>query len=151
MKAPQGFPMDLTKWSIVVTNTGVNTQSSPSAGTWYNTGNISITVPIGVWELDFKANGGVLKNNAILIGYEIALSTSNNSESDDDLSAFRVWQGASNGTNDFEQHTMVSKVVSLASKTTYYLIHSTGDSSVGSIRITGNTSNTRIWAKCAYL
>ena len=51
-KAPYGFPLDPDKWSVISTQ-GYNTQTSPSASTYYNLGG-SLNVPIGIWNIDYS-------------------------------------------------------------------------------------------------
>ena len=52
VKAPQGFPLDPDKWSVVVTP-GAFSQASATSDTWYNA--TSITIPIGVWDFSYRA------------------------------------------------------------------------------------------------
>lgn len=79
---PQGFPDDPTKWQVLVTDTSLRQQGSPVANTWYNLGSVSITVPIGAWNVSYtvlaqndRASGGA-------VTVMVTLSTANNSQSD---------------------------------------------------------------------
>src|SRR5574344_408608 len=53
MKAPYGFSLNPDKWTITFTDTTQRSQSSPVNGTWYNLGSLSISIPIGFWNLYF--------------------------------------------------------------------------------------------------
>ena len=52
-KAPLGFPLEPTKWSIIITDVTQRIQESPSNGAWYNLGSNLITIPIGIWNVDY--------------------------------------------------------------------------------------------------
>ena len=49
-KAPIGFPLDPTKWTVETEDTSNAAQATPTTGTWYNLGTITISIPIGVWD-----------------------------------------------------------------------------------------------------
>jgi hypothetical protein len=145
-KAPFGFPMSPAKWTIEATDTNARTQASPTQNTWYNLGSLSISIPVGVWNICYNVNVHIVKasSNAVV---ETTLSTANNSESDADMTAMFV--GYANGGCGCNVER--SKTISLASKTLYYLNTRTVSSSVDSIYDYGSFSKTIIRAICAYL
>jgi hypothetical protein len=149
VKAPLSFPLDPTKWTVRVTNTAEQSQSSPTNGVWYNLGSITISIPIGAWHVSYQANGNVTKTSTAFINCIITLSTANNSESDKDFSSMLVL-GGSSGTLTLRAEVSRSKQLTLASKTSYFLNASTG-TGVGSIGVMGDASTTIIEAVCAYL
>src|SRR3990167_2905980 len=51
MKAPLGFPMNPTKWTVILNDTAQRLQSSTTNNTYYNLGSLSIVIPIGAWDV----------------------------------------------------------------------------------------------------
>lgn len=49
VKAPQGFPLERSKWTVPISASG-STQADPASGTLYNTGG-RLDIPVGSWEL----------------------------------------------------------------------------------------------------
>jgi len=144
LKAPFGFPLNPAKWSVVVTDVSSRQQSSPSAATWYNLGSVSISLPIGNWNVgyivtmaySYTSTGNVL----------VTLSTANNSESDNDLT---VYSGLTlSGLYGVTLGT--SKLLLIASKTVYYLNTQSGYA-VTNIYNLNNVRKLTIQAICAYL
>jgi hypothetical protein len=143
-KAPFGFPLDPTKWSILTTSSSSRSTVTPTAGTWYNAENI--VIPIGCWLVSYSCNTGG-NNNSSDLDFFSTLSTANNSESDADFTANTQLTTAS-----YIQTTMGrDKYLTLAAKTTYYLNYMTNRTSVEEVNIAGNRSKTMIRAVCAYL
>ena len=146
-KAPFGFPLDPTKWTVITSDTSDRSQATPTSGIYYNLGTLSISIPIGIWSLDYQVVAH--KSYTSIIGQDInvALSTANNSVSDNDL----LIKSYSHST-DYMFAIFRQKTVSIATKTPYYLIMSTpnGGASV-IIHFRGDYSNTIIRAVCAYL
>lgn len=146
-KAPYGFPLDPTKWRVVVADTSLYTQASPVNGTWYNTGSLSISVPIGAWFLGYQATLEAYKSTATTHDVQMTLSTANNSESDTELgSGFK----ATNST-DNKQQMIIRKPVIVTSKTAYYLNIMSLSTGPTGIYIDGVSRTTYIRAECAYL
>jgi len=58
-KAPSGFPLDLTKWTVTVTDSTHREKTSSIAdNTWYNLDtSAQIYVPIGAWRLSYMVYG----------------------------------------------------------------------------------------------
>jgi len=86
-KAPLGFPLDTTKWTVEVTDVTLRSQVNPTVNTWYNLGSITISVPIGIWKVmyscDIQWNGSATNT---FQDSTVTLSTANNTQSDVDFS-----------------------------------------------------------------
>jgi hypothetical protein len=149
VKAPLGFPLDVTKWTVRVTDTADRSQASPTNGVWYNPGSITISVPIGIWYVCYQVAANVTKSSTTLVNMLVTLSTANNSESDKDFTSTLVIGGAS-GTMSLRAENSRSKQLNVASKTSYFLNVSTG-TEAGSIGVRGDQGTTIIEAVCAYL
>ena len=145
-KAPAGFPLDKSKWTVLVTDSSDRQQASPTQNTWYNIGttNSQITIPIGVWNLDYQTNIYVTKS-ATNLTVKSTLSTANNSESDTTLTSAVIGYQAAGA--------MVSKdkILVLTVKTLYYLNALATDASVDNIDFRGDRGDTIIRAICAYI
>lgn len=143
-KSPYAFPMNPDKWSVLVTDTTQRTQSSPTAGTWYNLGSISIIIPIGLWEISLDATPQTIYGSNIINAFS-TLSTANNSESDIDFTIYCAGYGYAVAT------LKKRKILNLTAKTTYYLNEKTSVSSTTSLDLRSDLSKTNIRALCAYL
>lgn len=143
-KAPAAFPLDPTKWTVEVTDTTTRSQSSPAQSTWYNLGSTTISIPIGIWRVNYQVClTADTTNQAFMYA---TLSTANNSESDAD---FTVHQG---GNANYIRHVVNrEKILNLASKTAYYLNASSGIYTQGTIAFDNGDSKLFIRALCAYL
>lgn len=148
-KAPQGFPLDPSKWTVEVTNTSDNSQASPTAGTWYNMGSLSIDIPIGVWNVSWNALLYSTVSSSTQASIYGTLSLTNSSE-DKDFTALDQVTGASANMNTYSNETR-SKTLNLTSKATYYLNEKTGSSGISTIGIQGGLSTTVLRAVSAYL
>lgn len=146
-KAPQGFPLDPTKWTVITTDTSNQSQASPVNGTWYNMGTLSITIPIGVWRVYFQSAPQGGNGSATTMVIYSALSTANNSASNAVLKSVSV--GAA--MTAFATPAHRESVLVLASKTVYYLNEMSENSSIGTLLLRGDLQTTVIAAVCAYL
>lgn len=148
MKAPLGFPLDPLKWQVNATDSTERTQV-PVANTWYNLGSLSLSVPIGCWEISYDSD--VYISEPAGGSVQVSLSTSSSSESDGDITC----QSYVSAADGLSVHMSKRKHISLASKTSYYLIEKTVQVSVDSIKINlsagGETTTSIIRAICAYL
>lgn len=151
-KAPAGFPLDPTKWTVEVTDSTNRSQASPVSGTWYNLGttNSQITIPIGLWNVEFNVSMQGAATTAVGLNIYAALSTTNNSATDAQLISI---MGVDNVAN-LRTVQRRGKLLSLSSKTLYYLNGMMTTSGITSSIIfepasTGITTVTR--AICAYL
>lgn len=156
VKAPFGFPLDPTKWTVRITDTTNRSQSDPASGTWYNLGTMQISIPVGCWNVRYQVVGyfsDANNNGWDECEFYITLSTGNNSESDTEFTAF-IKQRANSGNNS-EDAVLVTrwKVLSLSSKTTYYLnMKNTGVASgTCSIAFQNGASPLILETVCAYL
>lgn len=154
MKSPLGFPLDPTKWTAETENQSEVVQSTPTQSTWYNLGTLSLTIPIGSWDVYYNASVTGNDNSSTVVTFT-TLSTANNSESDADFTSGSGFQitGATNVRNKVQQTRR--KHLTLASKTVYYLNHMTETSGATSILLNetynSRTDKTIIRAVCAYL
>jgi hypothetical protein len=151
VKAPYGFPLDPSKWTVEVTDTASRSQSSPVSGTWYNLNSNQISVPIGCWALSFEAAVEHVRTSSTQAEVRCCLSTSNSSASDALLLTYSFTQHGS-ATADHASTVTRERVVTLAAKTTYYLnlMQATG-SNTTTLLLRGDLATTVIRAVCAYL
>ncbi len=152
MKSPVGFSTSKSLWTVETTDTSNQTQATPSASTWYNPGSLSISLPIGAWEVSYQAIAQIYESsNAATLNISMALSTANNSASDADLS-IQVARTMSAASLQIMQETMnAHKLITVAAKTPYYLNVMTTIASTEQINIKGDSRKTIIRAVCAYL
>lgn len=148
-KAPYGFPLDPTKWTVIATDSADRTQASPVAGTWYNLGAFSMNIPIGTWRVSYIAVSYATRAASGILNLFTTLSTANNSESTN--AHTRNFYTAS--VTDVTQPMHVDNIVlSLAAKTQYFLNLKTTAATVASINTLGASSGlTTIKAECAFL
>lgn len=150
-KAPQGFPLDPSKWTVRVTSTNDGLQSAATVGTWYNPDTaLNLTVPIGAWELRYMVHlwWNIQTSSATI--FNLTASTSNNTQSDADLTSSHETDHLDVG------RVLVSKekYIKLTSKTTYYINVETqyGGGGTDSVGIVGDRNSTNIVeAVSAYL
>jgi hypothetical protein len=114
-KVPFGFNPDPTKWTQTLRDTSDRTQATPTSGTWYNLGSLSLDIPIGAWNVTYSALAQA--NTAASPGAFVTLSTGNNSESDSDFSS--MTQATAAAALVFT--AAKNKLLVLTAKTTYYL------------------------------
>lgn len=157
VKAPYGFPLGPAKWTVTVTDTESKQKTSPVQNTWYGganawtTGtNVTISLPIGTWRVMYSLYQYVLDSSATLATMETTLSSSNNSESDEELTGSHGINGAS-GTLTSRQTSRCEANITVASKTTYYLLARSESSGMDDINIVGALRATIIKAECAFL
>ena len=135
---PFGFNRNPAKWTVEVSNAIDQTQGSPVAGTWYNLGSISTSIPIGIWRVIAKANLYSNKAATTVIDAYCTLSTANNSESNPRMTSYALVNVAS-GTSAISSSLQIEDIISISTKTTYYLNSKTGTSSAASIYLLGAT------------
>lgn len=146
-KAPQGFDLDPSKWDVEVEYTSSTTQSSPTGGTYYNIGNISIDIPVGVWNVRYSLAAFLTAATAGQYKIYTTLSTTTNSVTNNNLTV-------KTQLKDIEiiiPYHSAEDVISLSAKDTYYLL-SASNVSVSDIRHQGSDGiPIRIRAVSAYL
>lgn len=152
VRSPFGFPMSPAKWSVIVTDTTTQSQANPSQNVWYNLGSITISIPIGVWDLYYSVClGGNSGATAATIGLYATLSTANNSESSLN-NTVRVTTGTSSSEAEYPRVNVgKSFIITAASKTSYYLNTRVTEASVGFIYNVNASAGLEIRATCAYL
>lgn len=149
-KAPFGFPLEKTKWRVRYTDAGNAYKTSPVNGTIYyaDLGSHNISVPIGNWDISAMFSFAV-QTGAGGPGYgRAALSTANDSISDETLAAgfYPLVSGFLNAP------VLITTNATLAAKTSYYIVGKSTDADVINIAIYGgNASPTVLEAVCAYL
>ena len=146
VKAPAGFPLDSSKWTVTTTDTSDRTQATPTATTWYNLGSILISVPIGLWIAKYKVLGEIVVTSGWLDMF-VTLSTANNSESDARFTD-KVFVNAVSGWG--WNATMFADII-VSSKTTYYLNAKTSTANASSIAFKNSQSACKITLICGYL
>lgn len=149
-KAPFGFNPSPAKWSETFSDVTIRTQSSPTSGTWYNIGSQQLDIPIGIWRVWYKVHIEGSKSAATTADVYTTLSTANNSESDANFTAYQLMAGAS-GSIRAEAPIFRESVITLTSKTTYYLNMKTGIASMADIDMRNDLEKAIIKAVCAYL
>lgn len=142
VKAPAGFPLDITKWTVTVTDTSDRSQASPSSGTWYNLGSLAISLPVGSWRLEYSATCDAEGGTGV--SFYATLSTGNNSESNNAMTFFRWF------STRFIETGQRSGIATVAAKTAYYLNAKVSGSSIV-LHFRGDLTPTVMRAVCAYL
>lgn len=150
-KAPFGFPLDPTKWTVEITDTSNRSQATPTNGTWYNLGSVSISVPIGVWYLSYTVVAAADRSGAATgVDAFVTLSTANNTEADKAMTGVTLSADASaSGKGSYGTITR-QKVVALTAKTSYYL-NTSSDFSVTTIYNRNDLGTLVIRAVSVYL
>lgn len=159
-KAPAGFPLNQTKWRVMVKDSTQRTQANAVVNTWYNIGstNQQITVPIGLWNLGYWTRLYIIGNDTIT-GFamegQVTLSTANNTESNADFTSTIYSRLGANSTTtsssdyNFGVPVTYEDMYEATSKTTLYL---NARNTYGGLTPDISTSPvTKIWAVCAYL
>jgi hypothetical protein len=117
MRSPQGFPMSPAKWTVSVTDTSIRTQTTPTSGTWYNIGSISISIPIGAWKVMYKVTPLMGATGASDLALHVTLSTANNTNSNTEFHHMTYI-----GNCQYLTYTAVKESqLIVTSKTSYYL------------------------------
>jgi hypothetical protein len=153
MRTPVGFPMSPAKWTTSVSTTTPTAQTNPTQNTWYNLAGLSLAIPIGVWDISFRTRVHTNRDSGGVLDFQVTLSTANKSESDSNYTT-RVFsnEGNANTTNlQFLEDCSNSFLLTLASKTTYYLLEKTAAGGLTTLNISLGDSLTEIRATCAYL
>lgn len=151
VKSPFGFPLSPAKWTVTVTDTTLRTQATPTANTWYNIGTTAsqISVPIGVWKLGYSIIS-YISSGLVNSSIEVTLSTGNNTETNTALSDYYYHESSSTPQIHVEKAS-AQDIITLASKTTYYLNTRTLLASMGSINYANDKVPLFIKAECALL
>ncbi len=151
LKAPAGFPLDPTKWTVTVTDSTQRSKTTDiSDSTWYNIDAAAqISVPIGIWNVSYMVYGSSsVTATPAWHNARVCLSSSPNSCSDNlSLQEHLVLTDLHN--NILSAATF--KVVTTA-KTTYYVnIQCTASTAITLLRYYNDLYPMVIKAECAYL
>lgn len=147
-KSPSGFPLDPNLWEVKVALTSDVIQNPGTANAWYNY--CAIDVPIGLWNVDYKARLGMLSAGTHGSG-ATTLSTANNSESDPELTAGGGTYVYNNTQTKGGFTGSVRKAINLYVRTNYYLNWRAVGQSLSATGIYGSWEKTVIKFVCAYL
>jgi len=147
VKAPFGFPLNPDKWTIEITDTGNRSQATPTQNVWYNLGSVTISIPIGIWDVDYRVLLCVADTTSISWTVYSTLSTANNSESDKQLTCL----SGVDAIIVLYSTSTARKIIELTSKTSYYLNTKTGSANLDNMYNRGDVATTIIRAVCAYL
>ena len=149
-KAPAGFPLDPTKWTVLLTDSTDRHQSNPVKDTIYNPGSLSISIPIGIWNVSFQAILVCTASSGQFTDIYGGLSTSLVAFDNQALRGRGYLGGPTTGI--FIGLLYRSTVLNIVSKTTYYVICMT-DLDNQSVIGFNNASDASldVRAVCAYL
>jgi hypothetical protein len=149
-RTPFGFPMSPTKWTTSATDTTDRSQASPTGGTWYNLGSLSLAIPIGSWRIGCKGSAYVTRNASTFCDMSVTLSTANNSETDKNYSTYLNTGGA---TGNLQIRGPFYKLftIDVTTAQTRYLNVRAVNNSMTAIGLQNNYDPALIWAECAYL
>lgn len=133
-KVPFGFPTQKEKWTILnILNE--TSQATPTNGTWYNIGTTKITVPIGNWNVSYITACAAYVGATADIQLYVALSSTNNSASYEDLSSFV----RGNALQYFGAIYSGNKDLSFTTKTDLYLNEKVTTNSISAIEVAKNS------------
>lgn len=151
VKAPFGFPLDPTKWTVTLNDVTSRSQASPVSNVVYNLGSLSISVPIGVWDVRAMIAGYAQANaSTAALDFNCGLSTSTSNFSNANLKAKNQLNAALNGNALVTTFTIIGDI-SVTAKTIYYVVASTAASTVSLIGLTNATVSLNIYLRSAYI
>src|SRR5574344_327867 len=150
-KAPAGFPLDPTKWTVTVTDSTQRSKTTNiSDSTWYNINAAAqISIPIGIWNVSYMVYGSSsVTATPAWHSVRVCLSSSSNSCSDNlSLQEHLVLTNLDN--NLLSVATI--KVVT-TTKTTYYVnIQCSASTAITLLRYYNDLYPMVIKAECVYL
>lgn len=150
VKSPDGFPMSPDKWTVTLSDTTNRSQASPTNGSYYNLGSLSISCPIGAWNASMSC---VIAGRATNTVYALfGLSTSTGSISETEMSG-SLYSYVSTASAVVETNVPFykTKLISVTSKTTYYVVVKALVASMASIYISNADAPLTVKLVCAYL
>lgn len=147
-KSPCGFPLNPNKWSVIVKDVTERNQASPVSGTWYNLGGANISMPIGLWSVNYKIYTYISRASGVGEAIFVTLSTTNNGQSD---SGNTLGSYNSVSTAMAQAFLLDNIIMELDSKTIYYINTMTDSTGISNIRFSNNQSALILKAVCAYL
>lgn len=147
VKAPAGFPLDPAKWTVSITDTTNRSQATPTASTWYNLGGVSLSIPIGCWNVSYGVSVNVgTSSSSTYINVYATISTANNT------GILELTSFAGNSGTATTNWMRREGTLTLAAKTTYYLnTKAEASQAIGTLYNYNDLSPAIIRAVCAYL
>jgi hypothetical protein len=152
-KAPKGFPLDASKWTVAVASS-TGSQASPTSGTYYNVGSNSIVIPIGLWHVSYSIVMWATRASTGLATCSCGLGTATNTLVASTASyLLGNYPVNPNSTPRVTIQWRSKAPFNLAAKTTYYLNAKVNAASHDPLSFgdTDPAGGIGIWAECAYL
>jgi len=153
-KTPFGFPATPDKWTVTVTDTTPRAQATPATNTWYNLGSVSISVPIGAWDVSYQLLPYAYRlGTANKVQIEVSLTTSTGGPftvSDSDFTV-AIYGGLLSSDAELGLAVYTTKYLALATKTAYYIISRVISTNMERVDNLNSTQPLFIKARCAYL
>lgn len=152
LKSPTGFPLSPAKWSVSLVDSVDRYQNNPVKDTVYNLGSLSVTLPIGVWNVFFQVASVCAATSGAYTDIYSGLSSSLSSFDNQSLRG-RTYLGTNSGGAGISIGNITrSTILTLTSKTTYYVLCMTDLENQSIIGFNGaSDATTEIQAVCAYL
>jgi len=149
-KAPFGFPLNQTKWDVVVEFSTNSSNPSPTSTTWYNV--TSINIPIGAFNVSIEGVFRVIGTIASVsvVDTYVTLSTANNTESNKRFTD-GIGYLAPIGTAQIRGSFYRDNDMVLTSKATHYLNQKTNQAGMTDIEVSGAAAIAIIKARFLYL
>lgn len=120
---PFGFDRATDNWSVLIEDSGSNvSQGSPTTGTWYNLGSISLVVGIGKWEASWSGLSATDISGGTVPTPYLGLSTANNSMTLDSRFYSRGYAAATGASLMLCYFNFGPRTIDVTSQTTYYLM-----------------------------
>lgn len=150
-KSPYGFPGQESKWHVESIHKTLITQSTPTAGTWYNVGAVSISAPLGAWNWKNKTFVSSIKNSNSSSVIKTTMSTGASSETITRYTTFNFVTMLVAATHDATFSNYMSEPLETTAQTSYYHNLMTSEASAGSISTRGENGDLIIRLVNAYL
>lgn len=146
VKAPFGFPLSADKWSVVVTDTTNRAQTSATALVWYNIGGVSISIPIGSWNVSYDVTAQIAAAATPTADKYLNVTLGTTASNDDPtFTSSSALTGEFLRINNIKQNT-----VNVATKQTRYL-NTMSSSGVHNLHNLNGSRTLVLRAVCTYL
>lgn len=150
-KAPAGFPLDPSKWTVTFTDTTQRSQANAAQNTWYNLGSLAFAFPLGAWRARLSLLAEAQDASAATGTMMVTLSTGNNNESNSKMTEV-TYVTATGATGAAIMASLDMKdIIVLASKTTHYVNARTTNTNTPTLYFLNNTRSLNLTLECAYL
>lgn len=151
-KAPHGFPMSPAKWTISLVDSTDRYQNNPAKNVYYNPGSLSISLPIGIWDVFFQVIAVSTCSTGSYTGVYVGLSTSTTSFTNQSLRGRAYIVAGLFNSPTFIGPIARRSVLTITSNTTYYVICMTDLAGQSKIGFNGaSDASTEVLALCGYL